>query len=65
MPETRLEFLNLPHLLILSAEPRVPQTLIGVEVGKGNYAAGQPYRVLVYGGNINGEVYIYEVTNIE
>lgn len=40
-------------------------SLIGVEVGKGNYAAGQPYRVLVYGGNINGEVYIYEVTNIE
>ena len=39
--------------------------MIGVEVSKGLYAGQQPYRVLVYGGNIQGEVYIYEVTNIE
>ena len=39
--------------------------LIGVEISKGAYAGGQPFRVLVYGGNIQGEVYIYEVTNLE
>ena len=39
--------------------------LISVEVIKGTYAGSQPYRVLVYGGNSLGEVYIYEVMNLE
>jgi len=38
--------------------------LIGIEVASGTYAGGQPFRVLVYGGNIQGEVYIYEITNL-
>ena len=39
--------------------------LIGVEVVRGTYAANQAYRALVYGGNMQGEVYIYEVMNLE
>ena len=44
--------------------------LIGVEVSRGTYATGltpasnNSWRVLVYGGNMQGEVYIYEVSNI-
>jgi len=33
MPETEMEFLSLPHLLLFSAEPQVPQTSVDVEVG--------------------------------
>ena len=40
--------------------------LIGVEVAKGAYAGPEkPLRVLVYGGNMLGEVYIYEVSNLD
>ena len=40
--------------------------LIGVEVAKGAYAGpDKPLRVLIYGGNMLGEVYIYEVSNLD
>ena len=38
--------------------------MIGVEVATGSYAAGNLFKVLVYAGNMQGEVYIYEVTNV-
>ena len=40
-------------------------SLINLEVATGANAGGKPFRVLVYGGNIQGEVYFYEVANIE
>jgi len=33
MPETKMELLGLPHLLLFSAEPQVPKTSLDVEVG--------------------------------
>ena len=40
--------------------------LIGIEVVRGTYAGrDKPFRINVYGGNAQGEVYIYEVANLD